>query len=57
MLPTAAVSGLYFSHPQASYFAVGKIDDDQLKDYGERKGMEFEEVRRWLAPNLASDSN
>ncbi len=57
MLPTAAVSGLYFSHPQASYFAVGKIDDEQLKDYGERKGMEFEEVRRWLAPNLASDSN
>ncbi len=53
MVPTAAVSGLYFSHPQARYFAVGKIDRDQVEDYAERKGMDVEEVERWLAPNLA----
>jgi 5-methyltetrahydrofolate--homocysteine methyltransferase len=57
MLPTAAVSGLYLSHPDASYFAVGKIDDEQLKEYAARKNMEEEVARRWLAPNLASDSN
>ncbi len=55
MLPTAAVSGLYLSHPDSSYFAVGKIDDAQLADYAQRKGMDLEEARRWLAPNLASD--
>ncbi|MCP3671532.1 MAG: methionine synthase, partial [Gammaproteobacteria bacterium] len=54
MLPTASVSGLYLSHPDASYFAVGKIDDTQVTDYARRKGMEPEEARRWLAPNLAS---
>jgi 5-methyltetrahydrofolate--homocysteine methyltransferase len=57
MLPTAAVSGLYLSHPDARYFAVGKIDDAQVKEYAQRKGMKEEEIRRWLAPNLASDSN
>jgi 5-methyltetrahydrofolate--homocysteine methyltransferase len=57
MLPTAAVSGLYLSHPDASYFAVGKIDDEQLREYAGRKGMEEDEARRWLAPYLASDSN
>jgi 5-methyltetrahydrofolate--homocysteine methyltransferase len=55
MLPTAAVSGLYLSHPDASYFAVGKIDDAQVTDYAKRKGMDLKEIRRWLAPNLASD--
>ncbi len=55
MLPTAAVSGLYLSHPDSSYFAVGKIDDIQVADYARRKGMEIEEARRWLAPNLASE--
>ncbi len=55
MLPTAAVSGLYLSHPDACYFAIGKIDDEQIADYAKRKGMDEEEVRRWLAPNLASD--
>ena len=55
MLPTAAVSGLYLSHPDASYFAVGKIDDIQAKEYAQRKGMDETEARRWLAPNLASD--
>jgi 5-methyltetrahydrofolate--homocysteine methyltransferase len=53
MVPTAAVSGLYFSHPDARYFAVGKINKDQVSDYAERKGMSLNEVERWLAPNLA----
>ncbi len=53
MVPTAAVSGLYFSHPDARYFAVGKINRDQVEDYAERKGMDFTEMERWLAPNLA----
>mgnify|MGYP000406758226 CR=1 FL=1 len=52
MLPAAAVSGFYFSHPESSYFAVGKIGEDQLRDYAERKGWELEIARRWLAPNL-----
>jgi 5-methyltetrahydrofolate--homocysteine methyltransferase len=52
MDPGASVSGLYFSHPQAHYFAVGKIDRDQLEDYALRKGMPLEEMERWLAPNL-----
>ncbi len=53
MLPTAAVSGLYFSHPESSYFAVGKIGRDQLEDYAQRKGWDIETAERWLAPNLA----
>ena len=53
MVPTAAVSGLYFSHPDAHYFAVGKINRDQVADYAERKGMDLSEMERWLAPNLA----
>ena len=53
MVPTAAVSGLYFSHPAARYFAVGKIDRDQVEDYARRKGMTLEQAERWLAPNLA----
>jgi 5-methyltetrahydrofolate--homocysteine methyltransferase len=52
MLPTAAVSGFYFSHPQARYFAVGKIDRDQVADYATRKGWTLEEAERWLAPVL-----
>ncbi len=55
MLPTAAVSGLYFSHPQSRYFAVGKINRDQVEDYARRKGMNIAEVERWLAPNLGYD--
>jgi 5-methyltetrahydrofolate--homocysteine methyltransferase len=55
MLPAAAVSGFYLSHPQASYFAVGKIGRDQLEDYARRKGMRAEEAERWLAPYLAYD--
>jgi 5-methyltetrahydrofolate--homocysteine methyltransferase len=52
MLPTAAVSGFYFSHPQARYFAVGKIERDQVADYAHRKGMDLAQAERWLAPAL-----
>jgi len=53
MFPTAAVSGFYFSHPQAKYFAIGKIDKDQVVDYAKRKGMTLQEAERWLAPVLS----
>jgi 5-methyltetrahydrofolate--homocysteine methyltransferase len=53
MLPTAAVSGWYFAHPESRYFAVGKIGKDQLEDYARRKGWSVPEAERWLAPNLA----
>ena len=52
MVPTAAVSGWYFSHPDSSYFTVGKIQKDQVEDYAERKGMSLEEAEYWLAPIL-----
>ena len=52
MYPTAAVSGWYFSHPDARYFGIGKIDKDQVEDYAARKGMEVGEMERWLSPNL-----
>ncbi|GGP25688.1 methionine synthase [Silvimonas amylolytica] len=52
MLPTAAVSGFYFSHPQAQYFAVGKIAKDQVEDYAARRGVSVEQAERDLAPNL-----
>jgi 5-methyltetrahydrofolate--homocysteine methyltransferase len=55
MFPTAAVSGFYFSHPQARYFGVGKIDRDQAASYAQRKGMSLAEAERWLAPNLGYD--
>ena len=51
MWPTAAVSGFYFSHPQSQYFAVGKIDRDQLEDYARRKGWDVPTAERWLGPN------
>jgi 5-methyltetrahydrofolate--homocysteine methyltransferase len=53
MVPTASVSGLYLAHPEARYFAVGKIAKDQVEEYAGRKGMSIQEVERWLAPNLA----
>jgi 5-methyltetrahydrofolate--homocysteine methyltransferase len=53
MMPAASVSGLYFAHPQARYFAVGKLGRDQIADYAERKGVSLAEMERWLAPNLA----
>ncbi len=52
MLPTAAVSGLYFANPESHYFMVGKINKDQVKDYAKRKNMSLGEAERWLAPNL-----
>jgi len=53
MVPTAAVSGFYFSHPASRYFAVGKIDRDQVQDYAHRKGMPVDVVEKWLAPALS----
>jgi len=53
MMPTAAVSGFYFSHPEAKYFATGKISKDQVADYAKRKGWAVEEAERWLAPVLS----
>jgi 5-methyltetrahydrofolate--homocysteine methyltransferase len=50
MYPTAAVSGWYFSHPEARYFQVGRIDADQVADYARRKGMAVADAERWLAP-------
>jgi 5-methyltetrahydrofolate--homocysteine methyltransferase len=52
MYPTAAVSGFYFSHPDARYFSVGKIDRDQLESYAARKGMTVAEAEKWLSPIL-----
>jgi 5-methyltetrahydrofolate--homocysteine methyltransferase len=53
MLPTAAVSGLYFAHPDSHYFGVGKITKEQVEDYAKRKGMSLEEAERWLGPVLS----
>ncbi|MFG3452942.1 methionine synthase [Stutzerimonas stutzeri] len=55
MLPTAAVSGWYFAHPKAQYFAVGKIDKDQVESYSKRKGQSLDVSERWLMPNLGYD--
>ena len=55
MLPTASVSGWYFAHPESSYFAVGKIERDQVASVAKRKGMSIPEVEKWLRPNLAYD--
>ena len=52
MLPTAAVSGFYFSHPESQYFAVGKVERDQVEDYARRKGWDLATAEKWLAPNL-----
>ncbi|WP_417787852.1 methionine synthase [Stutzerimonas xanthomarina] len=56
MFPTAAVSGWYFAHPKAQYFAVGKIDKDQAESYSKRKGQDLAVTERWLMPNLGYDS-
>ena len=53
MFPTAAVSGYYFGSPHAKYFGLGKISEDQLKEYSIRKGISLQEARKWLSPNLA----
>jgi 5-methyltetrahydrofolate--homocysteine methyltransferase len=53
MAPASSVSGLYFGHPEARYFAVGSIQRDQVEDYAERKEYSVAEVEKWLRPNLA----
>ena len=55
MMPASSVSGLYFGHPEARYFAVGPLGKDQVEDYADRKGVPLPEVERWLRPNLAYD--
>jgi 5-methyltetrahydrofolate--homocysteine methyltransferase len=55
MWPGSSVSGLYFAHPDARYFSLGKIDRDQVADYHQRKGLTEAEVERWLGPNLNYD--
>ncbi|MDD7886862.1 methionine synthase [Flavivirga sp. 57AJ16] len=54
MWPAAAVSGYYFGNPEAKYFGLGKITDDQVTDYAIRKGIEKDKARKWLHPNLAN---
>jgi 5-methyltetrahydrofolate--homocysteine methyltransferase len=56
MWPASSVSGLYFSHPQSKYFAVGKLDRDQLADYAARKGMDLPVMEKWLGPYLNYDN-
>ena len=55
MLPTAAVSGYYFSHPQSRYFVVGRVSKEQVEDYARRKGVSLRQAERWLAANLDYD--
>jgi 5-methyltetrahydrofolate--homocysteine methyltransferase len=57
MFPGSSVSGLYFAHPESKYFAVGKIERDQLEDYARRKGMSVAEAEKWLMPYLNYDPN
>ena len=55
MHPAASVSGIIFANPDARYFTVGRIGRDQIHDYAARRGMEIDEVERWLRPNLDYD--
>ena len=55
MTPGAAVSGLYFGHPESRYFAVDRVTKDQIESYAKRKGVSIQECERWLSPNLAYD--
>jgi 5-methyltetrahydrofolate--homocysteine methyltransferase len=57
MWPAAAVSGLYFAHPEARYFSVDRITRDQVESYAARKGMPIHEIERWLGPNLSYEPN
>ena len=52
MYPAASVSGLYLAHPEARYFAVGTIGQDQVESYARRKGIPLPDAQRWLSPNL-----
>ena len=53
MSPAAAVSGFYFAHPEAKYFGIGKIDEDQLVDYAARKELDIDKARTLLAPTMS----
>ena len=55
MMPTASVSGYYFSHPDARYFGIGRVGRDQVEDYARRRGEQVQTVEHWLAPNLVYD--
>ncbi len=55
MWPAASVSGYYFAHPESRYFGLGKIKDDQLRHFSQRKGLPYEEAKKWLAPNLSEN--
>ena len=55
MSPAASVSGLYLAHPEAIYFALGRIERDQVEDYSRRKGWDTKTAERWLAPVLNYD--
>ena len=57
MMPAASVSGLYFAHPAARYFGLGRIGRDQVEDYAARSGMSVAEMERWLSPSLGYDPN
>jgi len=52
MTPTAAVSGFYFGHPEARYFGVARIGEDQVEDYAARRDISLDQARQWLRPNL-----
>ena len=55
MWPAASVSGYYFANPDARYFGLGKIKEDQVEDYASRKGLSLQNAFKWLAPNIADD--
>ena len=52
MYPNATVSGYYFSHPESKYFSIGKIQNDQVEDYSERKKQTINETNKWLSSNI-----
>ena len=56
-LPAASVSGIYFAHPEARYFSVGRVGRDQVDDYARRKDLSLDEAERWLRPNLAYEAS
>ncbi|HEX6464169.1 MAG TPA: vitamin B12 dependent-methionine synthase activation domain-containing protein, partial [Vicinamibacterales bacterium] len=56
MTPPASVSGLFFSHPQAKYFNVGRLGRDQIESYAKRRGVSVEDAEKWLGQNLAYDA-
>ncbi len=57
MTPAASVSGLYFAHPEARYFTVGRLGEDQIADYARRKHLSIDQVERWLTSQLAYESS